>query len=155
MLATHAYMNDQTLFNAFLAIDPSLGTWDVETMDKKVDETTENSHKRCLYIATANWGKRNLYNRDRHVRLYEALNRKSVGTFSGKLEYFEDESHSSVPLVAFCNGKPMIFEGFVISYRDVDSLEQLNQHSQAISDRLSGIFSLPENLINRIRYLLL
>lgn len=86
------------------------------------------------------------------MRLYEVLNRKSVGTFSDKLEYFEDENHSSVP---FYNGMSAIFEGYVIFYRNGDSLEQPNQHFQAISDRFSGIFSSPETRINRIRYRLL
>ena len=69
LLATHTYMKAHTLFNAFIAVDPSLGTWDAETMDKKLDAVTEKSFKRFIYIATANWGKRNIRNRDRHIRL--------------------------------------------------------------------------------------
>ncbi|MBO6651121.1 MAG: alpha/beta hydrolase, partial [Balneola sp.] len=37
LLATHAYMKEKTLFNSFIAVDPSFGTWDSETMDKKLD----------------------------------------------------------------------------------------------------------------------
>ncbi|MBB6326344.1 hypothetical protein FHS59_001972 [Algoriphagus iocasae] len=152
LLAAHAYMKENTIFNSFLAIDPSIGSWDAETMDKKLEAIGPNSFKRYIYFATANWGKRNIRNRDRHVRLYESLNSNYDGVFPAKLEYFENEDHSSVPMIAFHNGINSIFEGYGISYRDVDNLEQLTQHFQDISHRLSWTFAPPESLVNRIAY---
>lgn len=155
LLATHAYMKEETLFNAFIAVDPSFGTWDEETMDKKLDAVTKKSFERFIYIATANWGKRNIRNRDRHVRLYETLNSKCEGEFPAKLEYFENENHGSVPPIAFYNGISSIFEDYGISYRDVESTEQLTQHFKSLSQRLSWNFSPPESLVNRIGYRML
>lgn len=155
LLATHAYMKEKTLFNAFIAIDPSFGTWDTETMNKKLDAVTEKSFERFIYIATANWGKRNIRNRDRHVRLYEALNSKCQDMFPAKLEYFENENHGSIPLVAFYNGISTIFEGYGIYYRNIDNIEQLTQHFQSLSQRLTWNFRPPEYLVNRIGYSML
>ena len=155
LLATHAYLKEETLFNAFIAADPSFGTWDAVTMDNKLDAVTEKSFDRFIYMATANWGKRNITNRDRHVRLYEALNSKCEGEFPAKLEYFENESHASVPPVAFYNGISSIFEGYGISYRDVESIEQLTQHFKSLSQRLSWDFRPPEYLVNQIGYSML
>ncbi len=155
LLATHAYMKEKTVFNAFIAVDPSFGTWDAETMDNKLAAVTEHSFDRFLYIATANWGKRNINNRDRHVRLYEALNSKCEGAFPAKLEYFENENHGSVPPVAFYNGISDIFKGYGISYREVESTAQLIQHFQSVSQRLSWDFSPPEYLVNRVGYSML
>tara|TARA_R110002012_G_scaffold88274_2_gene217597 strand:+ start:30182 stop:31240 length:1059 start_codon:yes stop_codon:yes gene_type:complete len=155
LLATHAYMKEKSLFNAFIAADPSMGTWDSETMDQKLEAVTNESFKRFFYVATANWGKRNIRNRDRHVRLYEGLNSKCEGSFPAKLEYFENENHASVPPIAFYNGISTIFEGYGISYRDVQSKDQLIQHFQAISQRLSWDFRPPENLVNQLGYGLL
>lgn len=155
LLAAHTYMKEETLFNAFIAVDPSFGTWDEETMNKKLDAVTEQSFERFIYIATANWGKRNIRNRDRHVRLYEALNSKCEGKFPAKLEYFENETHGSVPPIAFYNGISSIFEDYGISYRDVESKEQLTQHFKSLSQRLSWNFSPPESLVNRIGYRML
>jgi len=152
LIATHAYMKEKTIFNAFIAVDPSFGTWDAETMDKKLDAVTENSYDRFIYIATANWGKRNIRNRDRHVRLYEALHSKCEGEFHAELEYFENENHGSVPPIAFYNGISAIFEGYGIYYRNVENAAQLTQHFQSISERLSWEFKPPENLVNRIAY---
>lgn len=155
LLATHAYMKEKTLFNSFIAVDPSFGTWDSETMDKKLDSLTEHSFERFIYIATANWGKRNIRNRDRHVRLYEALNNKCKGELPAKLEYFENEDHSSVPIIAFHNGISAIFEGYGISYRDVEDKEQLTQHFHVLSERLSWNFQPPEYFVNQLGYRML
>ncbi|WP_343511153.1 alpha/beta hydrolase-fold protein [Algoriphagus sp. SE2] len=152
LLATHAYMKEQTLFNSFIAVDPSFGSWDAETMDKKLEALTEKSFNRYYYIATANWGKRNIRNRDRHVRLFESLNSKVADEYPGKLEYFENENHGSVPVIAFHNGISSIFEGYGISYRDIESQEQLNEHFQSISKRLSWNVKPPEYLVNQLGY---
>ena len=110
LLAAHAYMQEESSFNGFIAVDPSFGTWDAETMDAKIEQVTPNSFDRFIYIATANWGKRNIRNRDRHVRWFESLNQKCEGPLPAKLEYFEDESHSSISLIAFYNGITALFE---------------------------------------------
>lgn len=155
LLATHTYMKEKTSFNSFIAVDPSFGTWDSETMDKKLDALTEHSFNRFIYIATANWGKRNIRNRDRHVRLYEALNSKCKNELPAKLEYFENEDHSSVPIIAFHNGISAIFKGYGISYRDIESIEQLTQHYKKLSERLSWDFRPPEYLVNQLGYRML
>ena len=110
LLSAHAYMQEESSFNGFIAVDPSFGTWDAETMDAKIEQVTPNSFDRFIYIATANWGKRNIRNRDRHVRWFESLNQKCEGPLPAKLEYFEDESHSSISLIAFYNGITALFE---------------------------------------------
>lgn len=110
LLASHTYLKEETTFDAFIAVDPSFGTWDAETMDKKLDAVTEKSFDRFLYLATANWGKRNIRNRDRHIRFFESLNHKCEKEFPGKLEYFENETHASIPPIAFYNGIIAIFQ---------------------------------------------
>lgn len=155
LLTTHAYMKESSSFNSFIAVDPSFGTWDSETMDRKLDSITPNSFDRYLYISTANWGKRNIRNRDRHIRLFEGLNSKSKDVFHASLEYFEDESHTSVPIISFYNGISRIYEGYGISYRDITSKEQLVNHFKSISDRLSWKINPPESLVNQLGYLAL
>lgn len=155
LLATHAYMKEKTLFNAFIAVDPSFGSWDATTMDKKLETATDKPFERFMYMATANWGKRNIRNRNRHVRLYESLNSRCEGEFPAKLEYFENENHGSVPLPAFHNGISAIFEGYGISDRDIESREQLLHQFEVLSERLSSTFSPPETLVNRVAYRML
>ncbi|WNB18867.1 alpha/beta hydrolase-fold protein [Marivirga arenosa] len=155
LFATHAYLQAESKFHAFLAIDPSFGTWDAETMDKKINAVTEKTFDRFIYIATANWGKRNIRNRDRHIRFYETLKSRSLGPFLGTYQYFDNENHASVPPIAFYEGISCLFEGYDVNYRHVESAESLKAHFATLSKRLHYPFSPPEALVNRIGYHLL
>lgn len=156
LFAVHTYMKAESAFNAFIAIDPSFGTWDAETMDQKVEAMTDSSFDRFLYMATANWGTRNLRNRDRHVRFYESLHsRAGAGPFRAQLEYFEEENHGSVPLIAFYNGMSSLFKDYGLTFQEITSSEQLVSHFELISDRLSHDFRPPEALVNRAAYQML
>ena len=155
LLTTHAYMKENTIFNSFISIDPSFGNWNEEIMDGKIQNINEKIFKRPIYFATANWGKRNLTNRDRHIRFFEAINAKCKGKLNSKLEYFENKNHSSVPLPAFYNGLSYIFKGYNFSYRDASNRDNLIQYFKDISSRLSFEFPPPEELVNRIGYRML
>ena len=152
LLATHSYMKEISSFNSFIAVDPSFGTWDSETMDRKLDSLTPNSFNRYLFIATANWGKRNFRNRDRHIRFFEGLHSKSKDNFPSTLAYYENENHASVPVIAFLNGISEIYKGYGVSYRDITSKDQLTIHYKTISDRLSWKIRPPESLVNQLGY---
>ena len=152
LLTTHAYMKENTIFNSFIAIDPSFGTWDEKTMDSKVENITEKTFNRSIYFATANWGKRNLRNRDRHIRFFESINGKCKGKLNAKLEYFENKNHSSVPLPAFYNGLSYIFRGYNYSYRAATNHDDLVQYYKGFSNNLSFEFLPSEELVNRIGY---
>ncbi|MCH2449345.1 MAG: alpha/beta hydrolase-fold protein [Gracilimonas sp.] len=93
LFAVHTYLQEESNFDALLAIDPSFGTWDAEKIDAKIEAMSDRSFDRYLYIATANWGTRNLGNRDRHVRFFEALRKRNGSDlFRARLEYFENEN---------------------------------------------------------------
>lgn len=150
LLAAHTFLKEKTTFNALLAIDPSFGTWDEATMDEKMERVTAPSFDRYLYLASANWGARNLNNRDRHVRYYNWLQRLSQDTMQARYDYFEDENHASVPLIAFYQGINAMFQGYGLRTNDVDSPKAVIDHYQKISDRLSYRFPPPEDLVVRL-----
>ena len=152
LITTHAYMQERSPFNAFISIDPSFGTWDNKTMDDKIAELSEEIFGRPLYIATANWGKRNLRNRDRHIRFYEAINERSKQELNAKQFYYENKNHSSVPLPAVYDGLSYIFKGYNQSYREVSDVNKLITSFEDLSHRNSFEFNPPEELVNRIGY---
>lgn len=152
LITAHTYLKKNTIFNSFLSIDPSFGSWDSSIMDEKLAEIHEEVFTRPIYIATANWGKRNIRNRDRHLRFFESLNSKCKGEYLGKLEYFENENHSTVSLPAFYNGISYIFKGYNYSYREATNSEDLTRHFEQLSKGLSYDFLPPEELVNRIGY---
>ena len=152
LLAAHTYMKENTIFNAFVSIDPSFGTWDALTMDGKIAKIKDTTWKRPIYLATANSGHRNFRNRDRHVRFLEALRSKYGVELKARLDYFENKNHSTVPVPAIYQGLSFIFEGYHFSYRNAKSIEQVTQYYESFSKHLNYAMSPPEELVNRIGY---
>jgi len=155
LLAVHAYMKKNTLFNGFIAVDPSFGAWDAPTMDKKVAAVAPASFDRFLYLASANSGSGKARNEDRHQRLFEALKEKSTDHFYAMHGYFENEDHRSLPLIAWYKGLRSVFDGYKVAYNSSVSVEELSQIYEAISKRLSFSFLPPERLVNRMGYRIL
>ncbi|MGH1386291.1 alpha/beta hydrolase [Kordia sp.] len=110
LLAINAYLDKNSLFDAYIAIDPSLW-WDEKMMQQKVAAAQPVSLQKKLYIATANQGERNRgRNKKRHDAFYKGLTQKAKGTLQAKIEYFENEHHRSVPLIAMYQGLKFLFE---------------------------------------------
>ena len=104
LLTLNSYMDENSLFNAYISIDPSIW-WDEQMMTEKVDSILPLSLKKKLYIATANQGEANYErNKKRHDTLYTLLNKRAEEPLNVKIEYFENESHRSVPLIALYEG---------------------------------------------------
>ncbi len=151
LITAHSYLQQNSLFNSFISIDPSFGTWDEKVMDEKLNNSTNEILNKPLYIATANWGQRNLRNRDRHIRFFELLNSKTKN-LNAYHQYYPSKNHSSVVLPAFYDGLNFIFKGYNKSYRQVDNFEKFINHYQEFSIRNSYDFKPPEELVNRIAY---
>ena len=104
LLTLNSYMDEYSIFDSFLAIDPSIW-WDEEMMQNKVDSITPISFNKKLYIATANQGEAKYErNKKRHDAFYALMKKKSDGQLKVEIEYFEKEDHRSVPLIALYEG---------------------------------------------------
>lgn len=104
LLTLNSYMDRNSLFDAYISIDPSIW-WDEETMKNKVYSISPISYNKKLYIATANQGEVNYErNKKRHDHLYVLMKEKSDGHLNVEKEYFEKENHRSVPLIALYEG---------------------------------------------------
>ncbi|SNR80091.1 hypothetical protein SAMN04488009_0133 [Maribacter sedimenticola] len=104
LLTLNSYMDENSVFNAYISIDPSIW-WNEEMMKNKVDSTPSISLDKKLYIATANQGEANYErNKQRHDSLYTLITKKSDKPLNIEIEYFEKENHRSVPLVALYEG---------------------------------------------------
>ncbi|MTI20097.1 hypothetical protein E1176_03620 [Fulvivirga sp. RKSG066] len=152
LLTAHAFIKPQTIFDAFISIDPSFGMWDEETITKKVDAVEQQSFDRIIYFASANSGDGKARNEDRHRILHEQLSQQGQDNYIGHLEYFENETHSTVPLRAWINGLAFIFKDYNYNYRNATEVGKLISHYEQVSERLNHKFSPPEQLVNRIGY---
>ncbi|PHO00413.1 hypothetical protein CSC82_29020 [Rhodobacteraceae bacterium 4F10] len=74
-------------------------------MKNKVDAISSISLDKKLYIATANQGEANYKrNKQRHDSIYTLIKKKSDKPLNIEIEYFENENHRSVPLIALYQG---------------------------------------------------
>lgn len=106
LLSVNAYMTRENLFDAYLVIDPSIW-WDPQIMTERVAAIPASSFEKKLYIATANGNYER--NKKRHDELYAMMEKKAAGQLQAKIEYFEEENHRSVPLIAIYHGLQYIF----------------------------------------------
>ena len=104
LLTINSYLDENSLFNAYISIDPSIW-WDEKMMIEKVDSIRPSSLRKKLYLATANQGEASYErNKKRHDALYTLLHKKTEENINVKIEYFENENHRSVPLIALYKG---------------------------------------------------
>ena len=110
LLTLNSYMDENSLFNAYISIDPSIW-WNEQMMTEKVDSIRPISSKKKLYIATANQGEASYErNKKKHDTLYALMKKGAEGPLNVKIEYFENESHRSVPLIALYEGLRYLYE---------------------------------------------
>lgn len=111
LLTLNAFLDEHSVFDAFIAIDPSIW-WDDDMMKDKVERISTTSLEKKLYIATAardsNSGQER--NKKRHDSFVGLLNQKSGGDSNVKIDYFETENHRSVPLEGLYKGLKYVFE---------------------------------------------
>ena len=104
LLTLNSYMDKNSVFNAYISIDPSIW-WNEEMIKNKVDAISPISLDKKLYIATANQGEANYKrNKQRHDSIYALIKKKSDKPLNIEIEYFENENHRSVPLIALYQG---------------------------------------------------
>jgi len=109
-LAVNAFMVETSLFNAFIAIDPSIW-WDEKTTAEKVDSMQTEAFKKRIYIATANQGEAGIErNKKRHELLVSLFEKKAEGKQQVKLDYYDNENHRSIPLIAIYEGLKFLYK---------------------------------------------
>ena len=79
-------------------------------MAEKVAAISPLALKKKLYIATANQGEASYErNKKRHDSLYALINKRAEPV-NTKVDYFENESHRSVPLIALYEGLKYLYD---------------------------------------------
>tara|TARA_R110000787_G_scaffold86285_4_gene184017 strand:+ start:7661 stop:8491 length:831 start_codon:yes stop_codon:yes gene_type:complete len=110
LLTLNSFMDENSLFNAYISIDPSIW-WEEQMMIDKVDSIQPISLNKKLYIATANQGEaRYERNKKRHHTFYSLVSERAEKPLNVKIEYFKNEGHRSVPLIALYNGLRYLFD---------------------------------------------
>jgi hypothetical protein len=155
LLALHALLEDPEMFQAYIAIDPSLW-WDEQLLIRQAEQIFANDQTRSgsVYISLADHSDLGALN------LMDEAGRKFAGILASnaspgirsKLQHFEAEDHASVALLSLYHGLLSTFDGYKISFDDIiERPTNLVSHFERVSDQLGVEFLPPESVMNKLR----
>ena len=162
LLALHALLDEPDMFQAYIAIDPSLW-WHDQVLVKRVESRGESARKLSgsVYISLAHAPDLGKAHDSKALEKAGRAFAKSLEALASpalrsKLQYFEDEDHGSVPLLSLYHGLKYLFEGYKPAF--VDFLEKpsaVQDHFENASKQLGQTWLPPEAYVNQLGYFLL
>jgi predicted alpha/beta superfamily hydrolase len=160
LFVTHSLLESSKIFQAYIAIDPSLW-WD----DREIVRRTEsmlhsaNSLTGQVYLSMANTvfpGMDSQLYKDPITDFAALLQSAESPQFRSKLEYYAAENHGSVPLLSLYDGLLFIFDGYKpplnLFFGDTSAV---SAHFEDLSNRLGITLLPPESLLNGVGYMML
>jgi predicted alpha/beta superfamily hydrolase len=155
LLAVHTMLSRPALFNAYIAVSPSL-QWDNQLVVKRAEEFFKDRKEwnKTLYVTLGN---ETGAIGEGYKRFGEVLSKAQARGFVWEARRMEDEDHGSVVLRSHYFGLRKIFDGWQIA-RDpqtgavVGGLQAADEHYKKLSQRLGYTVATPENLINQLGY---
>jgi uncharacterized protein len=152
LLVTYTLFSDKNLFNAYLAMDPSLW-WDKEWLVERLRKSENNILKnRFLYTSSTSTNEKGIQ------VLESALHSLYMQGLQYKFESFREESHGSVIFVSLYYGLKYIFSDYALTSAFKDTIttgkkpEFIHSHYTAFSQKAGIAFNPPENVIIRLGY---
>jgi uncharacterized protein len=156
LLTLHALLNVPEMFQAYIAIDPSLW-WDNQLLVRSIEIRNKvNALNGTVYMTLANHspdGKDDPGGMDNAARAFaKVLETFASSTFRSSLQQFKEEDHGSVPLLSLYHGLLYIFEGYKppLEFTENPSVTVLNNQFARISERLGIDLRPPEAFVNMV-----
>jgi predicted alpha/beta superfamily hydrolase len=158
LFAIHAMITRPDLFNAYIAVSPSL-QWDNQATLKRAEEFLKGRRewKKTLYVTLGNepGDITTGFNRFREV-----LAKYQLKDFEWEAQQMLDEDHGSVVLRSHYQGLRKVFDGWQIP-RDPETgalqggLQGIEEHYKKLSQRLGYTVHAAEAIMNQIGYQLM
>jgi predicted alpha/beta superfamily hydrolase len=161
LFALHAFVKAPAVFQAVVAMDPSLW-WDGSELVNRASRTVPQTTglRNSIFISAANHppsdreDPRTASDAIRNFsRLLEGIRSP---TLRSRLEYFEHETHQSLTLLSLYQGLLFVFDGYKFPIEEAVAQPSLiAAHFRKLSDRLGAEFQPPEALLGLVAYTLL
>lgn len=154
LLAVHAFATKNDLFNAYIAVSPSL-QWDKEvTVNKTADFLKDRKDlKSALYFTMGNEGGGMLlaFNKTK-----ELLTKQQLNGFAWDSALMDDEDHGTVVLRSHYMGLKKIFDGWQPGPKIVaGGADAVEEHFKKLSAKFNYTIVPPEQIMNQLGYQLL
>jgi tetratricopeptide (TPR) repeat protein len=157
-LALHALFESPEIFDGYIVIDPSTW-WDDEYLIRRADSAAAASQELdgSVYLTLArpiDWGDGDPMIMIRPGRAFsKRMSSFASPDFRFELEEFENETHTSIPLLSLYHGLLYIFDGYEPSQSEiVADPSVIGPHFEAVSERLGVKLLPPEQLVNGLGY---
>jgi len=149
--ALYVLTEDPALFNAYIAISPSLD-WDEKLPLRSLEASFESREElpKFLYFARSDDAGEALADDE---RLVDRLRTKGPRGFRWYAAAFPDETHGTVPLLAQIDALRRLYDGYRF-HPDiaVKGIAFADEHFAAVSKRVGWALPVPETVINDIGY---
>ncbi len=173
-LATINTLNNfPNLFNSYIAIDPSMW-WDQQISLKATEKflRVNNFDNKSLFLAIANSMNSDMdtitVRNDRTrstlpirslLELSDSLNTNTHNNLNFKIQYYKNENHGSVPLIATYDALHFIFDFYNLpirkkDYSDTTSafVQRIENHYKTLTIKMGYEINPSENFINTLGY---
>ncbi|MBC7774020.1 MAG: alpha/beta hydrolase [Phycisphaerae bacterium] len=173
LLAVHSLIHHPTLFNAYVAIDPSMW-WDNWKLEKETQKVLKERKfdGTSLYLGIANTmegdmtiekAKKDNSHSTEHIRSIFALDKMLSSNRQNQLKYrskyYGDDTHGSVPLITEYDALRFIFDFYPMKLRGKDYSDTTSALAIRIkkvcalrSEKLGYTVKPPEELFNNLGY---
>ena len=156
LFTLHTMLEEPNLFQSYIAIDPSVWFDHHWLVKKLADQVNQKplSYK-SLYISAGNNPDRKGYPKDFFIRpqrdFYSLVSTWKSNQFHSNMEYFPDESHTSVTLISLLKGLSFIYRDFNLSEeRARQDIGLLETHYKNWSDKLGYQVLPPKSLLHKV-----
>jgi predicted alpha/beta superfamily hydrolase len=175
LMVVNTLIKHPQLFNAYLAIDPSMW-WDDQKLLKDADTALARSRfdGKTLFLGVANTMpqgmdtarvRKDTAGNTRHIRsilqLADALKKNSHNGLRWSYKYYDGDNHGSVPLISEYDALRFIFNYYSISdlsgifdssMNVAAAVAAVSDHYKVISAQMGYTVLPPENQINQLGY---
>ena len=157
LLAIHALISHPDLFNAYIAVSPSL-QWDNGRTVRQAQEFFA-SHKelnKTLFFSLASEGNTKNPMADNFTEFDNLLKDHAPKGLRWKMQRYPDEDHGSTVLLAHYAGLKLVFDGWQVprdeNFNVVGGLAGVEKHYKELSERFGYNIQVPENTLNNLGY---
>jgi len=169
LMAVYTLVNHSTLFNAYVAIDPST-IWDNQIVLKQAKKALQKKQfkNNSLFLAIANTMNSGVdtgligFHMRTNFQLRDYMNTYKETNLAFASKYYPEYDHNSVPIVAEYDALRSIFNFYSFNFPFSDFFNPsyksdtlLRVHYQNISTRMGYKVSPPEQFMNAIAYQLM
>ncbi len=156
LLSVYTLLTLPELFNAYIAISPSL-YWDNRLLFKKAEILFEKQPDLKKFLFYTMGGKEREQMRSAAQDFEKLLKEKAPKGLKWQFELMEKEDHGSIPHRTIYNALETLYTGWGISIQDPSKqkIEVLKKHFETLSGKYGYQIPIPEELINRLGYIFL